>query len=128
VEWRISPAMRTGFYKGTLFKTLTIACVATALGGSYALDATVALRGYKHPGDVITVDQRPAFLAYVRRRQMLSDLDLKHVSVGDVLSDSGVKYYEIPLSYGAPFYRCAVIADEVVIVEPSTDRVIQVVD
>ena len=56
---------------------------------------------------------------------MLSDPDLKRVSVGDILSDSGVKYYGIPLRYGAPFYRCAVIADEVVIVEPSTDRVIE---
>src|SRR5271167_1013883 len=82
-------AMRVGIYKGTLSKAVTIACVVTALGSSYALDATVALRGYAHPGDVITVDRRPTFLAYVRRRQMLADPDLTRVSVGDILSDSG---------------------------------------
>jgi hypothetical protein len=118
--------------KGRLFKAVMLACVATVLGASYALDATLALRdrrsGYESPGDVIAAFQKPAFLAYVKRRQMQSDPQLKRVSVGDALPDSGVRYYGIPLRYGSPFYRCAVIGDEVVIADPGTGRVIQVID
>ena len=65
---------------------------------------------------------------YVRRRQVQSDPQLKRMSVGDVLPDSGVRYLGIPLRYGAPFYRCAIIGGDVVIVDPSTSRVIQVIE
>ena len=68
------------------------------------------------------------FLAYVKRRQMQSDPRLKRVSVGDMLPELSARYYEIPLRYGAPFYRCAVIAEKVVIVDPSTGRVIEGID
>jgi hypothetical protein len=124
--------MSAGTVKPRISKVAILGCLAAALGASYALDASSALRdgrsGSEGPGVVITVDQRPAFLAYVRRRQMHSDPLLKRVSVGDTLPDSGVRYYEIPLRYGAPFYRCVVIGEEVVIADPSTGRVIQVVD
>ena len=59
---------------------------------------------------------------------MQSDPEIKRVSAGDTLPDLGVRYYEIPLRYGAPFYRCVVIGEGVVIADPSTGRVIQVVD
>jgi Protein of unknown function (DUF1236) len=59
---------------------------------------------------------------------MQSDPQIKRMSLGDTLPDSGVRYYEIPLRYGAPFYRCVVIGEEVVISDPRTGRVIQVVD
>ena len=54
--------------------------------------------------------------------------ELKRMSVGDILPESGVRYYDIPLRYGAPFYRCVVIGDRVAIVDPSTGGVIQVID
>jgi hypothetical protein len=124
--------MSAGTVKRRLARAAIFGCLAAALGGSYALDAWSALRGgrsgFEGPGVVITLDERPAFLAYVRRRQMHSDPLLKRVAVGDVLPDSGVSYYEIPLRYGAPFYRCVVIGEEVVIIDPSTSRVIQVLD
>jgi Protein of unknown function (DUF1236) len=53
---------------------------------------------------------------------------VKRVSVGDLLPDSGVTYYDILLRYGAPFYRCVVIGEKTVIADPSTGRIIQVVD
>lgn len=59
---------------------------------------------------------------------MQSDPRLERVSVGDLLPELSARYYEIPLRYGAPFYRCAVIGEEAVIVDPSTGRVIQVLD
>jgi Protein of unknown function (DUF1236) len=118
-------------YKRKILKTAIAACVAT-LGAGHALDSpshflngTIGSEGSEV---VIVADQKPAFLAYVRRRNMQSDPEIKHVSVGDTLPDSGVRYYEIPLRYGAPFYRCIVIGEEVVIADPSTGRVIQVVN
>jgi hypothetical protein len=113
-------------------KAMTLACVAVALGAICAQNALSGSRdgpsGSQGGEVVITVDQKPAFLAYVKRKQMHSDLFVKQVSVGDVLPDSGVIYYGIPLRYGAPFYRCVVIGEKVVIADPSTGRVIQVVD
>ena len=122
----------TGNYKGRLSKAVMLACVATVLGASYALDATLTLRdrrgGYEISANVIAADQKPEFLAYVRRQQAQSDPQLKRMSVGDVLPDSGVRFFGIPLGYGAPFYRYAKIGGVVVIVDPSTSRIIQVID
>jgi hypothetical protein len=121
-------------------KGIAFACVAVALGAIYAQDALCgyaqdALSGSRDGSGrsdgaevVVAVDQKPAFLGYVKRRQMHSDLLVKHVSVGDLLPDSGVIYYDIPLRYGAPFYRCVVIGEQVMIADPSTGRVIQVID
>ena len=106
------------------------ACAA-ALGASYAQNALSGSPKGSSDSDgaevVIIVDQKPEFLDYVRRQQMHSGLLIRRVSVGDILPDSGVRYYDIPLRYGAPFYRCVVIGDEVVIADPSTGRVVQVV-
>jgi Protein of unknown function (DUF1236) len=114
-----------------IFKVAIAACAATVLGAGYALDSTspflkgtIGSEGF----EVVVADQRLAFLAYVRRRKMQSDPQIKRMSVGDTLPDSGVRYYEIPLRYGAPFYRCVAIGEEVVIADPRTGRVIQVVD
>jgi hypothetical protein len=124
--------MCAGTVKRRLSRAAIFGCLAAALGAGYALDASSALRdgrnGSEGPTVVITINERPAFLVYVRRRQMHSDPLLKRVAVGDVLPDSGVSYYEIPLRYGAPFYRCVVIGEEVVIVDPSTSQIIQVLD
>jgi hypothetical protein len=112
-------------------KGTTLACAAVALGAIYAQNALSGSRdgsGGSDGAEVITVDQKPAFLAYVKRHQMHSDLLVNRVSVGQVLPDYGVIYYDIPLRYGAPFYRCVVIGEQVVIADPSTGRVIQVID
>jgi Protein of unknown function (DUF1236) len=113
------------------FKVAIAACAAT-LGAGYTLDSTSHFLngtiGSEGSEVVIVADQKPAFLAYVRRRKMQSYPQIKRVSAGDTLPDSGVRYYEIPLRYGAPFYRCVVIGEEVVIADPSTGRVIQVVN
>lgn len=109
-------------------KGMTLACAAVALVAIYAQNALSDGSSGSDRGEVvISVDQKPAFLTYVKRQHMQSGLLVKHVSVGDILPDSGVIYYGIPLSYGAPFYRCVVIDGEIVIADPSTGRVIQVV-
>ena len=124
--------MSAGTYKRKIFKVAIAACAATVLSAGYALDSTSHFLngtiGSEGSEVVVAADQRPAFLAYVRRRKMQSDPQIKRMSVGDTLPDSSVRYYEIPLRYGAPFYRCVVIGEEVVISDPRTGRVIQVVD
>src|SRR5271169_881592 len=114
--------MSAGTYKRKIFKVAVAACAATVLGAGYALDSTIHLHNVSSEGSevVIAADQRPAFVAYVRRRKMESDPQIKHVSVGDTLPDSGVRYYEIPLRYGAPFYRYVVVGEAVLIADPST--------
>src|SRR5271170_1992418 len=62
----------------------------------------------KAPSIIIGADQRAAFLAYVGRRQMRLGSLLERVSAGEVLPEEGVTYYDIPLSFGAGLYRCAV--------------------
>jgi hypothetical protein len=120
-----------GSRKHGVSKAVIFACLA-ASGASYALDVSSSFHkgetGSKGSDVVIAGDQTPAFLAYVKRQKMRSDPLLKPVSVGDVLPDSGVRYYEIPLYYGAPFYRYAVIGEEVVIVDPTTRRVFEVIE
>jgi hypothetical protein len=124
--------MSAGTLKQRISKAVMLACAATVLGASYALDARSRFRdersSFESPSDVIAAFQKPAFLAYMKRRQMQSNPQLKHVSVGDILPDSSVRYYGIPLRYGAPLYRCAVIGEQVVIVDPRVGRVIQVID
>jgi hypothetical protein len=97
--------MNFGSRKHGVSKAVIFACLAAASGASYALDVSSGFRkgetGSKGSDVVITGDQTPAFLAYVKRQKMRPDPLFKPVSVGDVLPDSGVRYYEIPLYYGA---------------------------
>jgi len=44
-----------------------------------------------------------------------------------VLPAEGVRYYEVPEQYGARDYRYTVVNDQVVLVDPRSRRVVQVV-
>ncbi len=77
---------------------------------------------------IIGTSQRPAFLAYVERRQMRSASFVERVSAGDVLPLEGVTYYDIPLHFGAGLNRCVVIAGNAAIVDPRTRRVVEVIE
>ena len=124
--------MSAGTLKTRISGVVILACLAALLSACYALDGAAVFHdrrmGSEGPEVVIAIDQKSAFLAYVMRQQIPSDAQLKRVSVGDTLPDSDVRYYDIPLRYGAPFYRWSVIGEEVVIADPTTGRVIQVVE
>jgi Protein of unknown function (DUF1236) len=77
---------------------------------------------------IVGASQRSVFLAYVERRKMRSSSLVKRVSVGDVLPQEGVTYYDIPLHFGAGLYRCAVIAGKAAIVDPRMGRVVEVIE
>jgi hypothetical protein len=96
---------------------------------AFGLPDEISDRGVRTREDsIIGASQLSAFLTYVERRQMRSASLVERVSVGDVLPQEGVTYYDIPLYFGAGLYRCAVIAGKAAIVDPRTGRVVEVIE
>ncbi len=79
---------------------------------------------------ILGVDQRPRFREYVIREHRSAYQLREPVRVGMVLPpDASVTFYVIPSKFGVPpAYRYAVINDEVVLVEPSTREIVDVID
>jgi hypothetical protein len=71
--------------------------------------------------------QQPRFRQYVVTQGRPSYRVQEEVRVGAVLPSSGVTYYEVPAEYGVQNYRYTVVNDQVVLVDPSTRRIVQVV-
>jgi hypothetical protein len=71
--------------------------------------------------------QQPRFYQYVETRNVPSYRWDGTVQVGTVLPAQGVTYYEVPAEYGVREYRYTVVNDRVVLVDPGTRRVVQVV-
>lgn len=80
-------------------------------------------------GGILGVDERPRFHEYVVREHVPSyhyDHDLR---VGEVLPESGIRYYAVPSEYRvSPNYRYAVLNDHPVLVDPVTRRIVEVLD
>jgi Protein of unknown function (DUF1236)/Glycine zipper len=75
----------------------------------------------------LAADQQPRFRQYVVTRNVPSYRYAEEVRVGAVLPQSGVTYYEVPAEYGVRDYRYTVVNDRVVLVDPRSHRVIQVI-
>lgn len=76
----------------------------------------------------IADDTRPRFHSYVSERHVPSYRYEHEVRVGEDLPSSGVTYYEVPREYGVTKYRYTVVNDRTVLVDPSTHRIVQVID
>ena len=76
----------------------------------------------------ITSDQRSNFRSYVTEQKTPSYTIPGSVQVGVTLPDPGVTYYDVPERFAATTYRYTVVNDRVVLVDPTTRRVVQVVD
>ena len=76
----------------------------------------------------IADDTRPRFRTYVTDQKHPSYKYQNEVRVGADLPSSGVTYYEVPKEYGVTKYRYTVINDRTVLVDPSTHRVVQVIE
>jgi uncharacterized protein YcfJ len=110
-------------------------------GGSAAGAATGAVGGAIVGGPVgavvggavgaiaggLSEQQAPEFRQYVVRQDVPSYRYEDEVAVGTVLPSDGVRYYEVPQQYGVRDYRYTVVNDRVVLVEPRTRRVVQVI-
>ena len=76
----------------------------------------------------IADESRPRFRTYVTGQKHPSYRYQNEVRVGADLPPSGVTYYEVPREYGVTNYRYTVVNDRTVLVDPSTHRIVQVID
>jgi hypothetical protein len=74
------------------------------------------------------VDQRPRFHEYVIHEHVPSYRFPSDVRVGVVLPSEAIQYYEVPAEYGVRGYRYTVVNDRVVLVDPRTRRIVDVIE
>ena len=79
-------------------------------------------------GGILGVEDRPRFHEYVVREQMPSYRYSDEFVVGAVLPESGVTYYDVPADYHVTGYRYTYVNDHVVLVDPRTRRIVQIID
>jgi hypothetical protein len=126
----------------TIAAALSLPMTARAQDGAAAGATTGAVTGAIVGGPVgaaigagagaiaggIADDTRPRFRSYVSERHVPSYRYEREVRVGEDLPASGVTYYEVPREYGVTRYRYTVVNDRTVLVDPSTHRIVQVID
>lgn len=76
---------------------------------------------------LLGIDQRPRFHDYVIKEKRPSIVYQNRVAVGAVLPEEGVQYYDVPPEYGVTKYRYTVLNDQVVLVDPRTRSIVEVV-
>jgi hypothetical protein len=76
----------------------------------------------------IADETRPRFRTYVTGQRHSSYRYDHELRVGADLPSSGVTYYEVPREYGVTKYRYTVVNDRTVLVDPSTHRIVEVID
>jgi hypothetical protein len=111
---------------------LAVAAVAAAMSAPIALRAqTVGVA----PGTVvvedepgIAADQYPAFREYIVRERVPDYVVPGRITVGTILPEAGVTFYDVPTSIAATPYRYTVVNGSTVLVEPRTRRVVQIVE
>src|SRR5215213_2506555 len=77
---------------------------------------------------LLGIEERPRFQQYVVRQNVPSYRYQEEVRVGAVLPSSGVTYHEVPAEYGVRNYRYTRVNNRIVLVEPSTHRVVQIIE
>ena len=135
--------MNTKLFAGvTIAAALSFPLAAHAQDGAAAGATTGAVTGAVVGGPVgaavgagvgavaggIADDTRPRFRRYVEERHVPSYRYEREVRIGEDLPSSGVTYYEVPHEYGVTKYRYTVVNDRAVLVDPSTHRIVQVID
>lgn len=76
----------------------------------------------------IADDARPRFRDYVVREKRPSYAYREQLRVGAELPSSGVTYYDVPAEYGVRNYRYTVVNDRTVLVDPTSRRVVQIIE
>ena len=79
-------------------------------------------------GGILGVQDRPRFRDYVVREKRPSYRYQEQVRVGTVLPEAGVTYYDVPADYHVSGYRYTIVNDRPVLVEPSSRRVVDVIE
>lgn len=79
-------------------------------------------------GGILGVREQPRFREYVVHEQLPSYTYNEPLQVGVVLPETGVTYYDVPPEYHVQGYRYAYVNGEPVLVDPTTRRVVQVIE
>jgi hypothetical protein len=80
-------------------------------------------------GGILGVEERPRFREYVIREHRPTFRYYGDVRIGTVLPEEGVTFYAVPREYHVrPGYRYAVVNDRVVLVEPRSRRIVEIVE
>jgi hypothetical protein len=135
-------SMNTRLFVGVAIAALSLPVASNAQSGTAAGATTGAVTGAVVGGPVgaavgagvgavaggIADESRPRFRSYVTERGVPSYRYEREVRVGADLPSSGVTYYEVPREYGVTKYRYTVVNDRPVLVDPSTHRIVQVIE
>jgi hypothetical protein len=135
-------SMNAKLFLGVTLVTLSLPLAAQAQNGAAAGATTGAVTGAVVGGPVgaavgagvgavaggIADESRPRFRGYVSERHIPSYRYEHEVRVGEDLPAAGVTYYEVPREYGVTQYRYTIVNDRTVLVDPSTHRIVQVID
>jgi hypothetical protein len=76
----------------------------------------------------ISDETRPRFRQYVVTQDRPSYRYKGDVRVGTELPSSGVTYYAAPAEYNVQNYRYTRVNDRIVLVDPATHRIVQVIE
>jgi Protein of unknown function (DUF1236) len=116
-------------------KLFAIAAIAGTIALPLGAQAQGVVTTGTAPGGVvvdenlgIAADQRPAFREYIVRERVPDYTISERVTVGRVLPEAGVTYYDVPQTFGATPYRYTVVNGRTVLVEPRSRRIVQVIE
>ncbi|AZO82069.1 MULTISPECIES: DUF1236 domain-containing protein [unclassified Bosea (in: a-proteobacteria)] len=101
--------------------------------GLILLPATAMAQGQGQPNGLpeppsMRSELAPRFKQYVVTQRPTSYSYAQPLSVGTVLPQQGVTYRDVPAEYGVSGYRYTVVNDRTVLVEPSTGRIVQIIE
>lgn len=99
--------------------------VGAAVGG--AVGGAVGAVGGGVAG-LLGVNQHPRFRSYVQHERRSSYRYDRPAALGAELPGDGVSYYEVPPEYGVPEYRYTIVNDQIVLVDPVTHRIVEIVN
>jgi len=77
---------------------------------------------------ILGIDRRERFRIYATGERRPSFAYPGPVTVGTILPEDGVVYYDVPPEFALPRYNYTVVNDHPVLVDPRTRRVIEVID
>lgn len=75
----------------------------------------------------IVGDQQPQFRQYVVKQAPASYRYEQPVTVGGVLPETGITYYDVPPEYKVQGYRYTYVNETPVLVDPKTRRIVQII-
>lgn len=110
-----SPGATTGAAAGAVGGAMVAGPPGAVVGG-----AAGAVAG------TIADANAPRFRTYVIEQHKPSYAYSGDVIVGATLPEQGVVLYDVPPEYNVTTYRYAVVNDKVVLVDPTTHRIVQV--